>query len=52
MIGRNMKDAGLVLLDLCYHPFHGHVITVVTESEMCQLQELKYDDFKLLNGYG
>ncbi len=46
VIGRLLEDAGFALLDLQYHPYGGHVITVVSLSEMGRLRELGYEDLK------
>lgn len=50
-IGRILEDAGFVLLDLLYHPYNGHVITVASNSEMGQIRELKFDDLKEMQSY-
>ncbi|MDD4096100.1 MAG: hypothetical protein PHP22_07665 [Oscillospiraceae bacterium] len=43
-IGRILDGAGLVLLDLLYHPYEGHIITVITPAELDRLEELNYID--------
>ena len=46
VIGRLLEDAGFALLNLLYHPYGGHVITVVSTTEMGRLRELGYEDLK------
>ncbi len=47
-IGRILDGAGLVLLDLLYHPYEGHIITVITPAELDRLEELNYIDLEEL----
>jgi uncharacterized membrane protein YhaH (DUF805 family) len=46
VLARKLESAGFILLDLMYHPYRGHVITVVTSSEMEQLRTLTFVDSK------
>ena len=51
VIGRLLEDAGFALLNLQYHPYGGHVITVVSLSEMGRLRELGDEDLKEMQKY-
>ena len=52
VIGRLLESAGLVLLNLLYHPYRGHVITVVSTAEFGRLRELGYEDLKEMETHG
>lgn len=45
-IGRILDEAGLVLLDLLFHPYQGQIITVITPPELERLKTLNYIDLE------
>lgn len=47
-IAHILDGAGLVLLDLLYHPYEGHIITVITPAELDRLEDLNYIDLEEL----
>ena len=46
VLAHKLESEGFLLLNLMYHPYRGHVITLVTPSEMAQLRTFKYEDSK------